>query len=224
MLLSEICDKKLISLSDAKLLGSVGGVYVDRDTYRVKYIFTNENTILYAPEKIYAHKDILTVFDANGEPAERAAGMLALTIGTAIYGVSGECAGIFRDIEITARRKSPVLLTDSKSVRLKHVVASSKDAIIINPTGKPLLPPIEAPRRKALTGTIITPEIPTETAYAGISEAPADYSFLLGRKLKYEVADISRSFVLMAGTLITDRVIANARKAGKIADLVTKSS
>ena len=77
----------MVSLRDAGVLGSVGGVCIDRDSYRVKYIFTNENTTVYAPEKIYAHKDILTVLDPNGEPAERAAGMLALTIGTAIYGV-----------------------------------------------------------------------------------------------------------------------------------------
>lgn len=224
MLLSEIRNKKMVSLRDAGVLGSVGGVYIDRDSYRVKYIFTNENTTVYAPEKIYAHKDILTVLDPNGEPAERAAGMLALTIGTAIYGVGGGYTGRVTDVEINSRRKTPVLLTDGKPVKLKHVVASSADAIIINPTGKPLLPPAEKPARKALTGTVITPEIPTETAYSGMSEAPSDYSFLLGRKLKYEVADISRSFVLMAGTLITDRVIANARKAGKIADLVTKSS
>lgn len=224
MLLSEIRNKKMVSLRNAEVLGSVSGVYIDRDSYRVKYIFTNENTAVYAPEKIYAHKDILTVLDACGEPPERAAGMLAFTIGTAIYGVSGEYAGIVKDVEIDSRRKTPVLLTDGKPVKLKHVVASSADAVIINPTGKLLLPPTEKSSRKVLTGTVITPEIPTETAHAGISEAPSDYSFLLGRKLKYEVADISRSFVLMAGTLITDRVIANARKAGKIADLVTKSS
>ena len=87
------------------------------------------------------------------------------------------------------------------------------------------LPKAEKTAVKALEGTVMTPAISTELPYGNIyGEAPADYSFLLGRKLKYEVADISRSFVLMAGTLITDRVIANARKAGKIADLVTKSS
>lgn len=225
MLLSEIRNKKLVSLSTAEVLGTVGGVYIDRSTYRVRYIFTEGDTRIYAPERIYAHKDILTVFDASDEPLERAAGMLRYAVGVDVYGVNGEYLGKTKDISVDQRRKTPVFTTDSKIYRLRHVVSASQDAIIVNPTGKLLLPKAEKTAVKALEGTVMTPAISTELPYGNIyGEAPADYSFLLGRKLKYEVADISRSFVLMAGTLITDRVIANARKAGKIADLVTKSS
>ena len=54
-------------------------------------------------------------------------------------------------------------------------------------------------------------------------EIRTPYDFLIGKRVSQEVSDISRSFVLMAGTIITERVIENARRAGKLSDLVNKS-
>ena len=51
-----------------------------------------------------------------------------------------------------------------------------------------------------------------------------DYSFLLGRKVEREISDLTRTFHIAVGTIITEQVLAYAKKAGKIVDLAINSS
>jgi len=51
-----------------------------------------------------------------------------------------------------------------------------------------------------------------------------DYNFLLGRRVERDVVDLTRTFLIRAGTIINERTIVNAQRAGKLVDLTINSS
>lgn len=69
---------------------------------------------------------------------------------------------------------------------------------------------------------VSTPQ-PAQSYYQTGSGTP-DYSFLLGRKVEREITDLTRTFYIAVGTIITEQILSNAKRAGKIADLAINSS
>ena len=125
---------------------------------------------------------------------------------------AGKYVGKVSDVTLGGKRKS--VKTDAGNLSLKRIGASGKELVILAPAVKKSLPVLAAP---------VENEIRSEVRGAFPAERNS-YGFLLGKRVTREVSDIGRSFVLMAGTLITDGIIKNALKAGKIADLVATSA
>ncbi len=215
MLLSEILGKRVISLMDAKELGVVSGAYVHKSTYEIKYVCINENLCisikdLYAiDEVITTAKDLCSLVEEN---------YFKILSTHEVITVSGKRLGIIKDLNLDAKKTKRELVCDKGNVKLRSIVSVSNNIIVVNPTYRVLNKEIKEPVSKVLEIKGKVETIPTEQNLS----APK-YDFLIGKKVTSEVSDISRSFVLMAGTLITERVIQNAKKAGKLSELVNKS-
>jgi hypothetical protein len=58
---------------------------------------------------------------------------------------------------------------------------------------------------------------------AGLGLPPADYGFLLRRRLEKDVTDLTGTLLLRAGSLVDGTVIKTAKNAGKLVDLTLNS-
>ncbi len=215
MQLNEIIGKRVISLLDAKELGIIIGAYVHKSTYEATHVCLNTNVTV-SIKKIFAIDDVVTITD---EPqAVNEDEYLKILAQQEVVTVSGTRLGKVKDLNLVGKKSKKELVCDKGTVKFKAIVAVSDNVITVNPTYRVLVKKLQEPKNEifALNGT-------TEVeAYEEQTNAPK-YDFLIGKKVKSEVSDISRSFVLMAGTLITERVIQNARRAGKLSELVNKS-
>lgn len=209
MQLSEIFGKSIVSIGSAKTLGVVKGVYIDPETYSVAGISTDEDMYMLPWDSIYAVNDILTTADTGLTSAKGT--YIHINIGAYVYTARGKAAGKVEDVFVNSKRKS--VKTDAGSLSLKKIGAASGNTVILSAAAKKPLP--AARLLPALDGFV--------PGKASVSDKNG-YGFLVGKKVAREVSDIGRSFVLMAGTIITDNIVKNALKAGKIADLVATSS
>lgn len=210
MQLSEIIGKRIVSITAAKDLGTVRGVHIDPATYEIKGISTDEDMRMLPLDSVYAVNDILTTADMS--LSETNGKTLCMNIGASVYTSRGKYVGKVSDVTLGGKRKS--VKTDAGNLSLKRIGASGKELVILAPAVKKSLPVLAAP---------VENDIRSEVRGAFPAERNS-YGFLLGKRVTREVSDIGRSFVLMAGTLITDGIIKNALKAGKIADLVATSA
>ncbi len=207
MLLSSISEKIAVSVTTAERLGKPVGVLVS-PTRKRNYVITDDMHI-FALDDMFANADIITV---NAVEPETPQG-LKLNLGDEVYTVHGKRMGICKDVNIG--KNGIVLHTDDRKIRAEKIVASRDGIILINPKIRQPKVTISLPEPQT---TLFLPQEIQDTAKPE-AVVPSDYSFMIGKRLKNEVADITRSFVLMAGTIITDRVIQNARRAGKLTDL-----
>lgn len=213
MLLSSISEKTAVSVRTAERLGKPVGVLLS-PTNR-KYVITDSMHI-FALDNMFANGDIITVASVEAEMPRG----LKINLGDEIYTVHGKRVGISKDVNM--RGSGIVIYTDDRKIRGEKIVASADGIILINPKNRQPKVTISLPEPKDIItspqGSLLISEVSAEPLKTETSD-PADYSFMIGKRLKNEVADITRSFVLMAGTIITDRVIQNARRAGKLTDL-----
>ena len=217
MLLSEVKNKKILNLSNAKIIGEIDGVVVDKQSAKIIGLSTRENIGILATANIFSVSDLICVLNDDCITAHTFNDSFVLNERASVYNVNGEHVGSGIDIDLNSRKKECRIICNNTEYKLKTIVSSSDDIIVINPTYRALYKQERKPERAIYE---LNPP-PTDTT----NEAPitSDYNYLIGRKVKSEVSDIGRSFVLMAGTLITDRIIQNARKAGKISELINKS-
>lgn len=208
MLLSDIIGKEIVSIPAAKSLGRVTGVYIAPGAYEAAGICSDKDMHMLGMSAIYASKDILTTEHMSLDSAE---GMLPICIGAKVYGAAGKYLGEVTDVYITSKRR--LIKTDSGNISLSRVASASAEYVILSPSVRKKTALLPSP---AAETEIIEP-VKENTALDN------DYGFLVGKRITREVSDIGRSFVLVAGTMITDRIVKNALKAGKIADLVATS-
>lgn len=212
----------------AESLGDVSGFYVNT-AGKVRYLYADGKA--YSVKKLIAEKDaVLTVNDA--ETPERC---ILIHRDAKIYDTYGNAKGVLEDWD----SESDIHLS-STGEPLVRIVAGSKDYLIINPDKRVLkrrTTSSAAPKPKTVTPKI-TPipfaqnirieERETKASAPLIQEPtvetkPVDYSFLIGRRLDRDVTDLTRTFFLPAGTVITPTIINLAKRAGKIVDLAAGS-
>lgn len=210
MQLSEIIGKRIVSIKTAKDLGTVRGVHIDPATYEIAGISTDEDMRMLPFDSVYAVNDILTTADTS--LTEISGNTLCMHIGASVYTARGKYVGKVLDFIYGGKRR--IVKTDAGNLSLKRIGASGKDFVMLAPAVKKSVPALIAPAENGIRSEV-------RGAYPAENNS---YGFLLGKRVTREVSDIGRSFVLMAGTLITDGIIKNALKAGKIADLVATSA
>lgn len=219
MLLSELIGKRVINVNSATCEGIITGAYVHKTTHDCTYICLDNNVCI-SRDELFSVDEVITVLNSPSNDVNLE-NYYKITATQEVILVSGKRLGRVKDLVISGRGKKGELTLDKGVIKLKSILNASDNIITANPTYRVLNKAKEEPKHEifALEGktdyeVIIPEEIPSSTG---------SYDFLIGKKVKSEVSDINRSFVLMAGTLITERVIQNARRAGKLSDLVNKS-
>lgn len=207
MLLSSVSEKIAVSVTTAERVGKPVGVLVSPILKR-NFVIT-DNMHIFALDDMFGNADIVTVNTIETEMPQG----LKINLGDEIYTVHGKRVGICKDVNM--RESGIVIHTDDRKIRAEKIVASRDGIILINPKNRQPKVTVSLPEPRV---TLSLPQETQDTAKPETVEQ-SDYSFMIGKRLKNEVADITRSFVLMAGTIITDRVIQNARRAGKLTDL-----
>lgn len=237
MLYSEIAGKKLISLADAKTIGEVSGVYINPETYAAEYISLNDDMHILSPAKIFGAGGVLTVAGTDAlTDINEAKDYLFYNNGLSVVNVAGEVKGVSADLDFNAKKSDRGFTTDTGVFfRFKSIIAVSDNTIVVNPENRKLQPKERKPKTEKIIAEAkagINFEEVSFTATAPITVASvaraetqiSDYSFLIGRRVRYEVSDLTRTFVVKPGTVINEKVIEAARRAGKIVDLVIKSN
>ena len=219
MLLSEIVGKRMVGLEDAQELGYVEGAYVHMSTLSPRFLALDSGKVV-SVEKIFSVGEVITTLEYENEsiPLNE---YFKITIRQEVILVSGERIGKVKDMLILGRGKNSELECDKGKIKLKSITSISENIIVANPTYRVLKLKTKAPKNELLQLNASTPE--RNDLGDGDILTPPSYDFLIGKKVNSEVSDINRSFVLMAGTIITKKVIGNAIKAGKLTDLVNKS-
>ena len=215
MYLSELVGKRVINVKSASEEGIIIGAYVDRISYEANVLILDSLKALRL-EDIYEVGEVVTTVEDNFESIDLN-DYIAITTQKEVITVSGIRLGKVKDILLGKRGKRGEITADLSTFKAKHIVATSNNIITINPTYRKLEKETKEPIQE-----VLLMEAPSRATVENKAPLPS-YDFLIGKKVKSEVSDINRSFVLMAGTLITERVIENARRAGKLSELVSRS-
>lgn len=218
MYLSEFIDKRLISLKSASDEGKVIGAYLHKDKLTVRHLIT-ESGKAYSLEDIFEVGEVITTTGREQTLIKEEYHEISLS--QEIILVNGKSLGRVKDVRISRENKGEELIGELGKIKVKTIVATSRNIITANPTYRKLDKGVSLPVSKVLK--LNEPKAKDGNPSQKEVITPSSYDFLIGKKVSSEVSDISRSFVLMAGTLITERVIENARRAGKLSELVTRS-
>lgn len=215
MYLSELMGKRVINVKSALEEGTIIGAYVDRISYEANVLILDSLKALRL-EDIYEVGEVVTTIEDNFETMDLN-DYIPITTQKEVITVSGVRLGKVKDILLGKKGKRGEITADLSTFKVKHIVATSNNIITINPTYRKLEKETKEPIQE-----VLLMEAPSHLTVENKAQLPS-YDFLIGKKVKSEVSDINRSFVLMAGTLITERVIENARRAGKLSELVSRS-
>ena len=216
MYLSELIGKRVISIKTATVVGIIIGAYVDKYNFESNFLILDSQKTLNLDD-LYEVGEVVTVYEEK-ENLLDLENYLKITTMQEVVTVSGERLGKVKDLQLGKRNKKGEIESDLSTFKAKSIVSYSDNIIIINPTYRKLNKTIKAP-----VNNVLLVEGSSDNGYENKKLSPTSYDFLIGKKVKAEVSDINRSFVLMAGTLITERVIENARRAGKLSELVSRS-
>ena len=223
MLLSEFLGKRVIVLDNASELGTIVGAYVHKYTYARSHLVLDNGKQIKIDD-VFSLDEVVTILTQSNEtiPLEE---YHEITVNQEVILVSGKRLGKVKDIALNGKKKDNVLIADKGNVKLKSLVSCSNNIIIANPTYRILKARVKEP----LGGVLALNGKQEDSAVNSVEKefftptTTPSYDFLIGKKVNSEVSDINRSFVLMAGTIITEKVISNAIRAGKLTDLVNKS-
>ncbi|MDR2267592.1 MAG: hypothetical protein LBE09_08470 [Christensenellaceae bacterium] len=247
MLFSDLKTKKIYSLTDAVCVGEPTGMCVLHDSFRCSYIvLSNSEKNILAYEDMYACADIITIKSTNVLIREFAIdNCFMLKIGTRIADVSGIDYDILEDIEI--RGRSGFLICKSKKIKFDRLISASAEIIFVDLSGKWIVKSksqdASAEQNKVLTtrnannnltvDNILKMPKTNRQSYVSIKPLYAesdnkltlsnDFNFLVGRRVEREITDITRTFVVKEGTVVTTAIVNAARRAGKLADLTINS-
>lgn len=216
MLFKDIYKKEVIIIENGESLGVITHVYVDKN-YEIAYLSTPTHAFKVAD--MFAYKDVVLLSkNVVLIDISTIADMHLLTLEAKVYDTKGAYLGMVNDLTISCRKKEKSFFVGESEYKLKHIVSSNLSTIILNPTLKAL------PSEKAKKN-IIMEEISLPLSFNAKAERVIpDYSFLIGRKVSSEISDLHRNFVIKRGTVITEKILASAKRAGKIVDLVMKST
>ncbi|MFA5449173.1 MAG: hypothetical protein WC292_01875 [Clostridia bacterium] len=231
MLYSQLKGKKVVAIDTANYCGTVSGIYIQKDTYAATHLLLSdaENCIL-AYADIFGFGETLTIRSAEVlSPLDAVKDFTFFDIGLPVLDVDGNSLGTSKELDLHAKSREKRFTAD-EVINLKAIVASSPEAIVVNPRRKQLKPrPKQTQPAKETPPEFHKPYEEVQLATATFREPTVtekinnDYSFLLGRRVEREITDITRTFVIKAGTVITDRIIDTAQKAGKLVDLTINS-
>ncbi len=229
----------VISISTARELGVVKGVYIEKATKSPFYLgIEKEDTEKVLKIKdVFCHNDIITVLkDDMVESLEEAQRFAFVDIGAEIYDVKAFRIGVLTDIKLTPTSPNACLISKEYAVKMHKIVGLQSRIIIVNTQRKQLkkrlpspqtmvLPKAEEQLALAASQSSVTPNEPiVHQAFSSPKEKViSNYNFLLGRRVLRDIVGINQELLVRKDTIITPRLIAQAKQIGKLIDLSLNS-
>ncbi len=234
--ISDLLGKPLLSLADAKVVGYVSNVRFDQKLTRARIaeITCDDDDF---PERSYVRfsdlrcdgdaaviKSLSVFVTDNGAT-------VACPINLPCYNQSGKDLGHIRDVVL---EKSTVvqIVCDKANFVPKELLSLSERLCICNDTGAPIKlarPKVPKPTPKAsavpvdLHASVQTPTPPQSVTVTRTPGDPVkDYSFLLGKPVRTPVLASGR-VLIAAGTVVSEKTIELARRAGKLVQLALRA-
>lgn len=158
MNLSDIYGKKVISLTNATVYGTVFGVHIDKNTYVPAYISLSDDGNYILPVKdMYGSGDVVSTF---AEPRYASQDELESTIylayGAETFDAKGKFLGNLTDYTFDCNKKNKRISTQEISLHPKKLIAANR-TLVFN-TGRQL-----PPKKRVAEATETDELTPTET-------------------------------------------------------------
>ncbi|MDD3947549.1 MAG: hypothetical protein PHI19_06890 [Clostridia bacterium] len=253
MIFDDFYAKKVIALDSACELGAVDGVYIDdNDFVFAGLCVTGKESFILDIADIAGKDNYITVCDKDAlKPIEES--LIKVSLGQKVLTRAGRELGTVRDIVI-GRKYIKLMLEEESLAPYKISAASNDYLIVNLRAAKPTIcadvtedesketelaysepdkdifedfhisSGDDATPKAQFEEFVVTAAAPLHYPSDSETTSAPDYSFLLGRKVEREISDLTRTFSIAVGTIITDKVLAHAKRAGKIVDLAINSS
>ncbi|MBR2967809.1 MAG: hypothetical protein IKC35_03410 [Clostridia bacterium] len=206
---SELLGKPLLSLSEARMLGTINNVYFDEKFCKATYvsIFTDEEDGLFFPIAKLLDVTGDAVVTLNSEGLVREICDLPCPINRYAFDQIGNSLGIIKDVII---QNAKVVSLEADVSLLPIRILSANELIVFNTSNKQIKlrskkdtsEPTEQPKNKI--------ELPINTAIC------PSYDFLLGKKLQRTISTPSGRIIATQGQNVTSDVINEAKREGKL--------
>lgn len=242
MLYSEIRNKTILSINNAMLLGKIKGVYINKET-KIPYSLGVESEDGYKSLKIkdiFCYNDIVTVLkdEMVGDlinPDE----YVFIDIGSKVYDVKAFAIGTVDDLKLNPISLNACVICKDVFIRMHKVVCMQSDVILVNTQKKRLKKKTPLPKT-----VVVAKEIPEKEVIEAISDNKtvnvlesnqilankaqnkkviSNYNFLLGRKILRDIVGINQELFAKKDTLITPKIISDAKASGKLVELSINS-
>jgi sporulation protein YlmC with PRC-barrel domain len=236
MLYSNIKNKVIVSISTANELGTVKGVYIDKAAKAPAYLgveIGDEKKALKIKD-VFCYSDIITVMDDEAITLpDNSENYVFIDTAAKIYDVKAFYIGELTDIRLTPVSYNACLVSKDSFIKMQKIVGIQSGIIIVNTQKKqlrrrwaataPKLPKAQEP--PAIPPPVSAPETEPEQTYA---EPPketviSNYNFLMGRRVLRDIVGINQELLIKKDTIITPKLIEEAKQMGKLVDLTLNS-
>lgn len=207
---SDLLGKPLLSLSEAELLGTIGNIYFDDKMQKGTsiLIYTNDDEVRYLPlnKLINIDNDAAVVKSSDGL-TEYVEGVRS-PINSYAFNQDGKAKGQIKDVIMDGVKVVSFTLSDSSIEATSLMSAGS--ILIFNDSGKPVKLKSAAKKAFKKLSEKKEVELPPKTAFA------PSYDFLLGKKLQRTIVSGGGKIIAREGDNVTDDIIEDAKKEGKL--------
>lgn len=251
--ISGIVSKQVVSLSGAKVLGTVIDVKFDASLKRADSLLLvdceeNDEALLKLPLRCVFSLDGDAVVVKNlSAPLESVRAASNSPVNLPCYNQDGKSLGTVKDVEIDERYRTVGFATGAGNYTIEQLLSHSDSLIIFNDTGAPIKlprPKARPPRQSdknisvSVTETAIgsaddakvyIPEAASAIATPTVISSPPpdlgapDFSFLIGKRVDKALYSTSGELIAAQGSVITQEVIAKAGKLNKLVHLTLRA-
>lgn len=212
--ISDLLGKPLLSLCEAKFLGTIANIYFDAKTLKGTFIklYSEDDDAAFLPlSKLCNINNDAAVVKTTDGIVDCVEG-LENPINSPAFNQDGKSLGIISDVIVDGGKIISFVIGDGE-IGANTLVSAGK-VLIFNDTGKPikLRPPV---KRDTVQKKEV--EFPTKSAYA------PSYDFLLGKKLQRTIVAMDGKVIAREGENVTGDIIRDAKKEGKLVILALNS-
>ncbi len=205
---SDLLGKPLLSIGDAKIVGTISNMLFDEKLQKATFItlFDADDEIIYLPvnKLLNVDGDVAVTFCAS-ETVSEAYGFCP--VNRAAFSENGKSLGTIKDV-IMDGTKVVSLQADVSLLPLN--VLNCSEVIIFNTGDKQIR--IKKPKKdvKQTPYKNAKIELPSKNVFT------ASYDFLIGKKLQRSVAAANGKIIAKEGESITNELISTAKREGKL--------
>lgn len=217
---SDLLGKPIISLSEARLLGTISNIYFDEKMSKGTFLklFTDEEEIRFLPLNKLINIENTAAVVKSSEGMTDNEGGIASPINSFAFNQDGKSLGTVKDIVMDGVKVVSFMIDDG-DMPASELVSAGK-LLIFNDSGKPIK--VKAAKKAAKHKEETVPpkkevEIPTKTAFA------PSYDFLLGKKLQRTIQAVDGKIIAREGENVTSGIIEDAKREGKLVILALNS-
>ncbi len=206
---SELLGKPLLSLSEAKILGTVANILFDEKMLKGVWVvlYDNDDETRYLPlmKLVNFESDAVVVKNADGLEIEPKIG-LENPINSPVFNQDGKLLGGLRDIVMEGIKVTAFVLDDITVSSDKLLSAGS--VLVFNDSGRSIK--LTRPQKSAPEKEEKDEALTKKAAFA------PSYDFLLGKKTQRNIFASDGKLIVHEGESITYSIIDTAKREGKL--------